>query len=195
MDGTATQRRQLVHGQIMRRASEAVNRQSSRPRTCRDGATPLVKSPLAGVHATAVGAGSAAEAAPDPIPSRAGAERQAAGTGAAVGATRWRSKSPRRGRQRLRGRYDSGPTAPNRLGTAAQARLGCDMTRGQVSLRRSFAFDIGMRHCPDCGAGALKIIAAILERPVIEKILTHLGLGPQPPPRSEARGPVRHQAG
>jgi hypothetical protein len=28
----------------------------------------------------------------------------------------------------------------------------------------------------------LKIIAAILERPVIEKILKHLGLQPQPPP-------------
>ena len=33
----------------------------------------------------------------------------------------------------------------------------------------------------------LKIIAAILERPVIEKILTHLGLDPQPPPKGRAR--------
>jgi hypothetical protein len=32
-----------------------------------------------------------------------------------------------------------------------------------------------MQHCPNCGAGELKIIAAILERPVIERILTHLG--------------------
>ena len=30
-------------------------------------------------------------------------------------------------------------------------------------------------------------IAAILERPVIEKIQTHLGLDPQPPPRGRAR--------
>ena len=36
-------------------------------------------------------------------------------------------------------------------------------------------FDIDMGHCPNCG-GELKIIAAILEQPVIEKILTHLGL-------------------
>lgn len=36
-------------------------------------------------------------------------------------------------------------------------------------------FDIDMEHCPDCG-GEMKIIAAILEQPVIEKILTHLGL-------------------
>ena len=48
-------------------------------------------------------------------------------------------------------------------------------------------FDIDMQHCPNCGCGELKIIAAILERPVIEKILTHLGLDPQPPPRGRAR--------
>jgi len=36
-------------------------------------------------------------------------------------------------------------------------------------------FDIDMHTCPNCGGGELKIIAAILVRPVIEKILTHLG--------------------
>ena len=36
-------------------------------------------------------------------------------------------------------------------------------------------FEIDMEHCPNCG-GELKIIAAILEQPIIEKILTHLGL-------------------
>ncbi len=48
-------------------------------------------------------------------------------------------------------------------------------------------FDIDMQTCPNCGAGELKIIAAILDRPVIEKMLTHLGLDPQPPPRGRAR--------
>lgn len=43
-----------------------------------------------------------------------------------------------------------------------------------------------MEHCPSCGASEHKIIAAILERPVIEKILTHLGLDPQPPPKDRA---------
>ena len=52
-------------------------------------------------------------------------------------------------------------------------------------LKRVFGID--MQHCPNCGSGELKIIAAILERPVIEKILTHLGLDPQPPPRGRAR--------
>jgi hypothetical protein len=48
-------------------------------------------------------------------------------------------------------------------------------------------FDIDMRRCPRCGGVQVKIIAAILERAVIGKILTHLGLEPQPPPRSKAR--------
>jgi hypothetical protein len=48
-------------------------------------------------------------------------------------------------------------------------------------------FDIDMRRCPKCGGVQVKIIAAILERAVIGKILTHLGLDPQPPPRSKAR--------
>jgi hypothetical protein len=49
-------------------------------------------------------------------------------------------------------------------------------------------FDIDMQHCPHCGAGELKIIAAILERPAIEKIRAHLGIDPQPPHRRAARG-------
>ena len=48
-------------------------------------------------------------------------------------------------------------------------------------------FDLDLEHCPNCG-GELKIIAAILEQPVIEKILTHLGLQARAPPRSAARG-------
>jgi hypothetical protein len=36
--------------------------------------------------------------------------------------------------------------------------------------------------------GGLKIIAAIPRRPVIEKILTHLGLQARAPPRAPARG-------
>ena len=48
-------------------------------------------------------------------------------------------------------------------------------------------FEIDMEHCPNCG-GQLKIIAAVLEQPVIEKILTHLGLQARAPPRAHARG-------
>lgn len=44
-----------------------------------------------------------------------------------------------------------------------------------------------MEHCPNCGAEP-KIIAAILEQPVIEKILTHPGLQAWAPPRAPGRG-------
>jgi hypothetical protein len=44
-----------------------------------------------------------------------------------------------------------------------------------------------MHTCPNCGGGQLKIIATILELPVIAKILTHLGLDSQPTPWGQAR--------
>jgi hypothetical protein len=44
-----------------------------------------------------------------------------------------------------------------------------------------------MQHGPNCGGGELKIIAAILDRQVIEKIIGHLGRDPQPPPEVRAR--------
>ena len=47
-------------------------------------------------------------------------------------------------------------------------------------------FNIDIEHCPNCG-GALKIIAAIEDPPVIAKILTHLNLPARAPPRSPAR--------
>ena len=56
-------------------------------------------------------------------------------------------------------------------------------------LRR--VFDLDLEHCPNCG-GELKIIAAILEQPVIEKILTHPGMQAGAPPRAPARGSRRH---
>ena len=55
------------------------------------------------------------------------------------------------------------------------------------------AFEIELEHCPNCG-GELKIIAAILEAPVIERILTHLGLQARAPPRAPARGQTLLQA-
>lgn len=58
-------------------------------------------------------------------------------------------------------------------------------------LKRVFALDL--EHCPNCGA-KLKIIAAIIEQPVIEKILTHLGLQARAPPRAPARGSQLHAA-
>jgi hypothetical protein len=86
-----------------------------------------------------------------------------------------------------------GPPDREELATEADSAAECEVETAQVESHRiSWArllkrvFDIDMQHCPNCGAAELKIIAAILERPVIEKILTHLGLDPQPPPRGRA---------
>ena len=46
-------------------------------------------------------------------------------------------------------------------------------------------FDIDIERCPHCG-GQLKLIAAIEEPAAITRILTHLGLAAQPPPRAPA---------
>ena len=50
-------------------------------------------------------------------------------------------------------------------------------------LRRVFKIDLA--HCPCCG-GTLRIIAAIMERETIERILNHLKLPAQAPPRTPA---------
>ncbi len=61
-----------------------------------------------------------------------------------------------------------------------------------VSVRISWArllklvFDIDIEHCPCCG-GDMKIIAAILEKAAITKILDHLGLTARVPPRAPAQ--------
>jgi hypothetical protein len=47
-------------------------------------------------------------------------------------------------------------------------------------------FDIDIEHCPYCG-GDMKIIAAILEKAAITKILDHLGLPARAPPRGPAQ--------
>jgi hypothetical protein len=87
-----------------------------------------------------------------------------------------------------------GPPDREEPATEADSAAECEAETAQVRPRRinwarllKRVFDIDMQHCPNCSAGELKIIAAILERPVIEKILTHLGLDPQPPPRGRAR--------
>ena len=46
-------------------------------------------------------------------------------------------------------------------------------------------FDFELERCA-CG-GKLKFVASIEQPDVIEKILTHLGLSPQPPPIAPAR--------
>jgi len=82
------------------------------------------------------------------------------------------------------------PEPPTQAAPPAECEATCTYHR---AVRLSWAellkrvFDIDMEHCPNCG-GQLKIIAAILEQPAIEKILPHLGLQARAPPRAPARG-------
>jgi len=82
------------------------------------------------------------------------------------------------------------PQGPEQPGRSTEVATGteCEAEHiqgrpGRISWARLLkrVFDIDMQHCPNCGGGELKIIAAILERPVIEKILEHLGLQPRAP--------------
>jgi hypothetical protein len=88
------------------------------------------------------------------------------------------------------------PEAPAQAAPPAECEANCAHHR---PVRLSWArllkrvFDVDLEHCPNCG-GELKIIAAILEAPVIEKILTHLGLQARAPPRSPARAQVLQAA-
>ena len=82
------------------------------------------------------------------------------------------------------------PEAPAQSVAPAECEANCVHHR---AVRLSWArllkrvFDLDLQRCPNCG-GELKVIAAILEPPVIEKILTHLGLQARAPPRAPARG-------
>ncbi len=72
-----------------------------------------------------------------------------------------------------------------------KAEHTCEHAAHSAPLRMSWArmlkrvFDIDVERC-QCG-GMLKFVAVIEQPEVIEKILTHLGLNPQPPPIAPAR--------
>ena len=83
-----------------------------------------------------------------------------------------------------------GPVEPADAAQPAACEANCAHHR---PVRMSWArllkpvFELDLEHCTNCG-GELKIIAAILEASVIERILTHLGLQARAPPRAPARG-------
>jgi hypothetical protein len=53
--------------------------------------------------------------------------------------------------------------------------------------------EIDLLRCPHCG-GELKVIAAILDAAVIERVVDPLRLPARPPQRSPARAPMPHAA-
>ncbi len=88
--------------------------------------------------------------------------------------------------RRSEGRVETAPAPPatespseDAHGQGAPARISWARLLKRV-------FDVDVEHCPNCG-GALKIIAAIDDPPVIVKILSHLGLPTRGSPRAPAR--------
>ena len=63
-----------------------------------------------------------------------------------------------------------------------EGRFGASQLMSWARLLKR-VFQLNLEHCPNCG-GELKIIAAIREQPVIDKILTHLGLLARVPRRA-----------
>jgi hypothetical protein len=87
-----------------------------------------------------------------------------------------------------------GPPAQAQAATEAAAAAECEVQTVQARPHRirwarllKRVFNIDMQHCPNCGAGELKIIAAILERPVIEKIRIHWGWIRSAPCQSQSK--------
>ena len=84
------------------------------------------------------------------------------------------------------------PRAPEEATVASElaaTESGCTHARpARINWARLLkrVFEIDLEHCPNCG-GELKIVAAIVESAVIERILTHLGLQARAPPRTPAR--------
>ena len=93
-------------------------------------------------------------------PRRIGPERKAQAAGGTAASARTKHKRKRPAKLPLAKReVETAQARPNRIGWAQL-------------LKRVVDFD--MQHCPNYSAGELKVIAAVLERPVIEKMLSHL---------------------
>ncbi len=92
------------------------------------------------------------------------------------------------------------PKAPEASQAAGQHGQNQDQAEPGGAVRLGWArllrrvFDIDMHHCPNGGTGQLKVVATMVERAVIEKLLRHLGLDPQPPPRAPVDDPQPDQA-
>ena len=176
----------------------------------RDGTTHLVMSPLEFMQRLAAlaieerpaVAHAAAEVAPDQVPWRAGSECQAACSGGAAGASRARAAGSRRRRPRVRcrGRPFTAWPHPAIHGLAASPGQGCSSacSTSTCIAAPTAVTEISRSSRPFCEVSPdangpedrLRLAnarASVPWRPVIEKILTHLGLDPQPPPRGRAR--------
>jgi hypothetical protein len=96
----------------------------------------------------------------------------------------WRARVVAYGRQQAPGVEDGGAA---RGADESEPGLSRHLRRQWAELmRRSFGFDV--LSCDRCG-GKLRLLAVILERAVIRKILSHIGMPSEPPTPTVARAP------
>jgi hypothetical protein len=80
--------------------------------------------------------------------------------------------------------YGRNATSPSDLGQPAADPPQYKRRQWAELMRRAFGYDL--LSCPNCG-GKMQLIACIMERGAIRKILTHLHLPPDPPATACAR--------
>ena len=92
------------------------------------------------------------------------------------------------------------PAGPDKQDSASQCTVTEPQGVSALSARMSWArlikrvFEIDLAHCISCDS-ELQMIAAIVETPFIERILTHLGPAARAPPHAPARRQMlRHAA-
>lgn len=95
---------------------------------------------------------------------------------------------------KVRGKIVLGSLKPKTEATDTKPEPGEDEHKAKMTWARLLhrVFNIDVTVCQHC-AGEIKVLAAIMERSVIEKILSHMGLPTEPPPITPARPPPQQQ--
>ena len=83
---------------------------------------------------------------------------------------------------------DAAATEKDKSTPATESKTPGDKSKHWARLLKK-VFNIDVDSCHNCGGKNVKIIAAIMEKKVIVKILTHVGIPPDIPEISAARAP------
>ncbi len=100
----------------------------------------------------------------------------------------WRERVVRYGRDAAASGRTTGDADAGSATEPAESRRRCN--QWAELMRRAFGYDLLV--CPDCG-GKMALIACILERAAVRKILAHLGLPQEPPVVTNARASPGHE--
>jgi hypothetical protein len=83
---------------------------------------------------------------------------------------------------------DAAATEKDKSTPVTESKTPSEKSKNWARLLKK-VFNIDVDSCHSCGGKNVKVVAAILEKKVIEKILTHVGIPPDIPVVAEARAP------